>query len=363
MGESPRGDVNYHELSILFSRFMQKKPSLFSMIVERSKFVLCRVLTVAQVVDVKALLHIPMATFRKLRIMLSKFGVKIFPSEPKMRREMISRIEHLKDAQMECEELLMEDVSGDRLLKEIPVLMSKNLIGYISSVFLKLQENGNLFFADPDSTVQIAIGGDKGGDSMKFHFQICHPETSVFDVHIFCMYEGSDCPANMRRALNCFITDFTKMVEPDFRLDGHKVQFLLGGDFKFLDGVLGHMGSSATYPSSKDYVSKDHLQSHGGSPHTPDHCGIPLRSVQELEDCYNENLSDNRGSGNFHPNLNLNKTGRHHSSVSRRNLFPFVCLDNIVPPVLHITLGIVLKLFNLLLSKCRVLDSVDSKSH
>ena len=33
------GDVNYHELSILFSRFMQKKPSLFSMIVERSNFV------------------------------------------------------------------------------------------------------------------------------------------------------------------------------------------------------------------------------------------------------------------------------------------------------------------------------------
>ena len=104
------------------------------------------------------------------------------------------------------------------------------------------------------------------------------------------------------------------------------------------------------------------MQSHGGSPHTPDHCDIPLRSVQELEDCYNENLSDNRGSGNFHPNLNLNKTGRHHSSVSRRNLFPFVCLDNIVPPVLHITLGIVLKLFNLLLSKCRVLDGVDSKA-
>ena len=231
-------------------------------------------MTVAQVVDVKALLLIPMATFRKLRIMLGKFGVKIFPSEPRMRQEMTSRIEYLKDAQMECEEILMEDVSGDSLLKEIPVLISKNLIAYISGVFGKLQEDGNSFFADPDSTDRIDIGGDNGGNSMKFHFQICHPETSVFDVHIFCMYEGSDCPANMRRALNCFITDFTKMVGPDFRLGGHMVQFLLGGDFKFLDGVLGHMGSSATYPSSKDYVSKDHLQSHGVSPHTPDHIVI-----------------------------------------------------------------------------------------
>ena len=164
---------------------MQKKPSLFSMIVERSKFVFCRVLTVAQVVDVKALLRIPMATFRKLRIMLGKFGVKIFPSEPRMRQEITSRIEYLKDAQIECKEILMEGVSGNSLLKEIPVLISKNLIAYISGVFVKLQEGGNSFFADPDSTVRIDIGGDNGGNSMKFHFQICHPETSVFDVHIF----------------------------------------------------------------------------------------------------------------------------------------------------------------------------------
>ena len=66
------------------------------------------------------------------------------------------------------------------------------------------------------------------------------------------MYEGLDCPA-MRRTLNSFVTDFTKMVEPDFRL---------GGDFKFFDGVLGYMGSSVAYPSSKDYVSKGHLQTH-----------------------------------------------------------------------------------------------------
>ena len=47
----------------------------------------------------------------------------------------------------------------------------------------------------------------------------------------------------MCRALNHFIADFTftKMSKPDFRLGGHKVQFLLGGDFKFLDGALGNM--------------------------------------------------------------------------------------------------------------------------
>ena len=31
----------------------------------------------------------------------------------------------------------------------------------------------------------LPFGGDKGGDSTKFHLQICHLETSVFDVHIF----------------------------------------------------------------------------------------------------------------------------------------------------------------------------------
>ena len=49
----------------------------------------------------------------------------------------------------------------------------------------------------------------------------------------------------------------------------------LGWRFPFLDDVLGHQGSAATYPSSTDLVALEHLRNHTGKPrlaldHRPD---------------------------------------------------------------------------------------------
>ena len=71
------------------------------------------------------------------------------------------------------------------------------------------------------------------------------------------------------------------------------MEVFLSGDFKFLDACLGHHGSSASFSSAKDLVSLDHLRNHGGK-----------------------------------------------------------CIF----PILHITLGIVLKLFNMVLQECKKLD-------
>ena len=58
------------------------------------------------------------------------------------------------------------------------------------------------------------------------------------------------------------------MLEPDYKLAGKDVKVLLGGDFKFLHAMLGHQGSSASYPSIKDYVELSHLREHSSVPHT-----------------------------------------------------------------------------------------------
>ena len=50
---------------------------------------------------------------------------------------------------------------------------------------------------------------------------------------------------------------------------------------------------------------------------------------------------------------NVNRKGKHHSSIIGSPLIPITSLSNIVPPVMHITLGIVLKLFEMILCEDR----------
>ena len=52
----------------------------------------------------------------------------------------------------------------------------------------------------------------------------------------------------------------------------------------------------------------------------------------------------------------VNKKGKHDFSIIGTPLISITTLLNIVPPVLHITLGIVLKLFEMILSEVWKLD-------
>ena len=73
---------------------------------------------------------------------------------------------------------------------------------------------------------------------------------------------------------------------------------------------------------------------------SPGRCGseIPLRTVQEYQSYYDQNLSDDRCGGY------MNLTGKHHYSVAAPMIFPISDLSYIVPPSLHIML------YNLLLN-------------
>jgi len=158
----------------------------------------------------------------------------------------------------------------------------------------------------------------------------------------------------MVKVLSPFQQSFRDLQQEDFRLDGHRVEVFLGGDYHFLDSCLGHQGSSATFPSSKWDMTKAHLQNHSGKPHTPRDCSdIGRRTIEELEAFYNKNLCKDRHVEN------IRKTGKFHGSIFHRSVFPISTLDNVVPPVLHIMLGIVLKLFNLVLARCREIDSLE----
>ena len=188
---------------------------------------------------------------------------------------------------------------------------------------------------------------------MKYHVEVLNSlkAGSVDIIHIYCMFEAADSVENMMKLWYPYRDQMKEMMKDDFTLkDGNSVLIFLGGDYHFLDDNMGHQGSSASYPSSLDKVALTHLQNHGNLPHIPKACPADLRSKTDYLENYNETLADGRSNGN------MNENGKFHYSVVGPMLFPLRDLDQVVPATLHIMLGIVFLLYNLLLDQCRKMD-------
>ena len=61
--------------------------------------------------------------------------------------------------------------------------------------------------------------------------------------------------------------------------------------------MLGHGGSTSSYPSSADFVSLTHLQNHGPEKHSIENSEIILRNVEWYQHYSSENLIDTRNKG------------------------------------------------------------------
>ena len=241
-----------------------------------------------------------------------------------------------------------------------PVLDMKNLLGYINAVFNKFNEKYLYYKENRQEPVREVFGGDKGGHSTKFHFSIgaSGVTTSAYDVKIFAIYEAADSRDNMRKILHPFYNTIKDMQHPDFRLQGRKIKFFLNGDFKNLDLLLGHQGSGARYPSLKDEVERVHLREHGDVPHTPETCPLVLRTVDEIREHHVVNVVDDRMNVSDQA---MALRGKLHKSIVSSLVFPISSLGNVVPPVLHITLGIVLKMFNMLVEHVKSQHSASNE--
>ena len=349
------GQVDGDQVFPLLFKILWLNKFMFKALLDKAGFSVMKKLSISQAVDLKVLLNLPMAAIRRMHAILRNFGINIFPSESKMRSEIQVRVEHIKEADMRSEKMSLEIAEGE--YKDIEVLYSNSLIAYLEAVFLKLKTT----FYDARNVIWVVLSGDKGGQSMKFSFQIVHPESSVKDVHVFSMYKGSDRTEAMRQVLTKFDSAFQKFGESDFKIAGRRVKFLLGGDYKYQDGITGISGSTGTYPCGKCLVRLDHLRNHGGKPADDkcNECNCELREDSGFEGLFNANIADLSGEGKYAGKLATQKHGKDHSGVKSRHLMSFIPLKNVVPPVLHITLGIVQRLFEKMLEQCRVTDQSD----
>ena len=80
--------------------------------------------------------------------------------------------------------------------------------------------------------------------------------------------------------------------------------------------------------------------------HTPEYCPVVERTMEDLEASYNEILTDDRAGGDCH------KTGKFHESIIHAVIF----ITKTLSTVLHIRLGTVLKLYQILLYKTQQRD-------
>ena len=121
----------------------------------------------------------------------------------------------------------------------------------------------------------------------------------------------------------------------------------------------GHQGLDATYPSIKHEIERSHLHGHGSLPHTPKTCHVYLRTIEKIDQHHVANVADDRveSSGG-----EVAARGKFHKSTISSPVFPIASLGNGVPLVLHIFLGIVLKLFKMLLDHVKSRDCISNES-
>ena len=222
--------------------------------------------------------------------------------------------------------------------------MAENLLAYTEIVFCKFCEKHSFYVDNIDESVCIVFGGDKGGTSTKFYFSIVEPgiTASAYKMKIFAMYEAADTPDNIRKVLDPLFGTIKNLQQPGFCSKGHKVKVLLNGNFKNLSLLLGHQGLGATSPSIKDEVERSHLREHGGLPHIPDTCQVHLRTVEEIDEHHVANVADDRMKSSDRA---MAARGELQESIISSPVFLITSLGNVLPPVFHITLRIVLRLF------------------
>jgi hypothetical protein len=267
--EAVGGKFHAQEVGFFFVKIARQYPGLLRTVVFDLGFSLARMTTPEEAVNLK--LRLPMAFFRRLCTVLIKLSYKFLPSEKKIRKVQRQMLCHLDEASVCVEEMcLVVEQNQDKTdrVEMVPVLFCKDLESYILAVWrdLKGRYAGKTDFDNQDLVISLCLAGDKGGGFMKFHFEVKIPDLpagSVFDVHVFAMYEASEHPDNIRKVLGRFSRAVTEMHQEDYRLDGHKVKNMLGGDYKFQDACLGTQGSSASYPSNKGYVTLSHLHRTG----------------------------------------------------------------------------------------------------
>ena len=331
--------------------FFHQNPEL-----SHASSVVSQKLSPGECLDLKTFLQLPMYRFRKLKEFLECKGISMIAPESHIRQEIIERN---KGKEVEVEVVNLKRKSKDETESKVALVRNLSVKRSIeasieSSTVSKF--NGEIF---------IKLGGDKGGASSKIVYEIVGNSA----VNVILMFEATDSYENLWKTILPIREELLSLHGAKFNVEGTEVsaRVFLYGDYDFLCQILGHQGASSSFPCEWCLVPLSDLQSRSGEVHSPfiltengeliknEHGSYAERTVKSYQDDFESNKKNSTDG-------NLNKTGKfYHNIVNQMILVPHD-LNHVVPPCLHILLGLTLRFFNILLDMANEQDNQSEKS-
>ena len=209
--------------------------------------------------------------------------------------------------------------------------------------------------------------GDKGGSSTKLAMQMVNQvdSNSKDGTNLLAMFDAPDTSSNMQKVYGIYQEQFADIQEKgEVQVEGEikKLRTMLYGDYEALCKTLGHMGPSSSFPCIWCNITLAELRDTKGIGHCPkmrnnkgewvDNMNWPSQRtvgqyIQDLAD-----LEEHRRRGG------RKVTGASFHSINGKPLIPIVTdMNHVIPPSLHILLGLVVRYYKLLELECRKLDN------
>ena len=287
---------------------------------------------------IKADLQLPWNGLRKLRRYFKLCGVAL-ESERTMRKQLS---EELPFPLVAKEEPLL-DSSGT--VVRCPLVCFENLVDLVLH-YIELNDQAGTLVWDglPEDELWVKVGGDHGGHSFKFSFQlvnVMHPN-ALYNTIPFLVFAGKDTPANLATTFAPYAQQIITLQQTEWH--GKHITVSLFGDYDFMMKCYGLSGPSGVRPCLYCLSTKTEMQSQAAGQHGE-------RTLEGLKADHASFVAS--GSRLQH--------AKHHNNVIRPFVVPIEIRDVCVP-VLHLDLGIFPWLFDAMVRDAEELDLQLAKS-
>ena len=330
-------------------------------------------LSAGQTLDLKLLLRLPMNKLRDLRTYLVNHGIAVLASDRQIYKELKVRRTLTEDI-IEVGTMSLAKTAKAGEPSDVAYVKVREILPFLQETINIHHSNGKMCNNNDEyhDEIWLKIGGDKGGSTTKLVAQVCNitnPNSAV-TTDILCMYEAVDTYANMEEVFGPYHQQFVDLqTEAHVKVNEEEksLRVFLFGDYEFLTKIVGHMGPNAVHPCLWCYVHRDELrkpfEERELKAHTPkiynpqsqkweDNPKWPKeRTPGDMTNDLAACKADQRNNGD--PKVNA----RNYHSVCAETLFP-MCIDHshIVPPILHIMLGLTVRFFKEVEDICRSND-------